>query len=167
MTPKAGKNCIIGCYTIICEDVLIGDNVRIGDFVKLMPGTEIGDNVRLDDYVNTSGYCHIGNNVVVKRGTMIGQATYIEDDVWFGSLVSTTRIRYPKIIVEEHEKEEWIRVKSGAMVGSRALLLAGITIGEGAVVGAGSVVTRDCEPYGIYIGHPAKLRRYRDVRGKG
>ena len=94
---------------------------------------------------------------------MIGQAVRTEDDIWIGSHVTTTRIKYPKVIGEEEEREEWILLKKGCMIGSASILLAGTTIGEGAVVAAGATVTRDCEPYGIYIGSPAKLIRHRKV----
>jgi acetyltransferase-like isoleucine patch superfamily enzyme len=133
------------------------------DYVKLMPDTKIGNNCKLDDYVNTSGYVEIGNNVRVKRCTMIGQAVRTEDDVWIGSHVTTTRIKYPKAISEEEEKEEWIVLKKGCVIGSAVLVLAGTTVGERAVIAAGATVTRDAEPYGIYIGSPARLVRYRKV----
>ena len=176
---KIGSNFQCGHFVIVEEDVEIGDNVCLGNFVRIMPGTRIGNDVvimdyvklmpgtiignccRLDDYVNTSGYVEIGNNVRIKRCSMIGQAVRIEDDVWIGSHVTTTRIKYPKVIKEEKEKEEWIILKRGCMIGSHALVLAGTTVGDGAVVAAGAIVTKDCEPYGVYIGCPAKLVRYR------
>jgi len=176
---KAGKNFRCGRFVMIEEDVEFGDNVQIGNFVRIMPGTRIGNDVfimdyvklmpkthvgnncKLDDYVNTSGYVEIGNNVRIKRCSMIGQATKIEDDAWIGSHITTTRIKYPKVIGEEQEAEEWIHLKKGCMIGSASLILAGTTVGEGAVVAAGAIVSRDCEPYGIYIGCPAKLVRSR------
>ena len=171
---KHGKNFSVGRFCIIKDDVVVGDNVTIGDFVKIMPGTKIGNDTlimdyvklmpdtiigngcKLDDYVNTSGYVRIGNNVRIKRCSMIGQAVDIDDGAWVGSGVTTTRLKNP---IDPDCKEEWIYIKKGAMVGSKCLLLAGITIGEGAVVGAGAIVSRDCEPNGVYIGIPAKLVR--------
>ena len=169
---KYGKNFKIGKYCIIKDDVVIGDNVTIGDYVKIMPGTRIGNGTlimdyvklmantiigndcKLDDYVNTSGYVNIGNNVRIKRCSMIGQAVEIEDGAWIGSGVTTTRLKDP---LDKNCKEEWVYIKKGAMVGSKALLLAGVTIGEGALVAAGAVVAKDCVPNGLYIGFPAKL----------
>jgi len=158
-----GDNVSIGDYSKIMPGVRIGDKVTIMDYVKLMPGTIIGHNCKLDDYVNTSGYCKIGNNVRIKRCTMIGQAVEIEDNVWIGSGITTTRIKYPKAISEEDEKEEWILIKKNSVIGSKALILAGTTIGEGAVIAADAIVTKDCEPYGVYIGCPAKLVRNRKL----
>lgn len=178
---KAGSNFRCGRFVIIEQDVVMGDDVTLGNYVRVMPGTRIGNNVelmdyvklmpdtkignncKLDDYVNTSGYVEIGNNVRIKRCTMIGQAVRAEDDVWIGSHVTTTRIKYPKAISEEDEKEEWIVLKKGCVIGSAALVLAGTTVGEGAVIAAGATVTRDADPYGVYIGSPAKLVRYRKV----
>jgi acetyltransferase-like isoleucine patch superfamily enzyme len=177
---KHGSNFKIGRFCHIDTDVVVGDNVSIGDYTKIMPGTRIGSNTLLmdyvklmpktvigddckfDDYVNTSGYVKIGNRVRIKRCSMIGQAVEAEDDVWIGSHVTTTRIKYPKPIGGEEMKEEWIVFKKNCMIGSKALILAGTTVGENAVVGAGSLVTRDCEPFGIYVGSPAKLIRKRD-----
>ena len=157
-----GNNITIGDYTKIMPGARIGDGTILMDYVKLMPDTKIGNDCKLDDYVNTSGYVEIGNHVRIKRCSMIGQAVKIEDDAWIGSGVSTTRIKYPKVTQEKEEHEEWIVIKRRAMIGSRALLLAGITIGEDAIVAAGALVTKDCESKGIYIGHPATLRRYKE-----
>ena len=174
---KFGKNFQVGRFVIIEDDVEFGDDVSIGnfvrilpgarignnviimDFVKFMPNTVIGNNCKIDDYVNTSGYVKIGNNVRIKRCSMIGQAVQTEDNVWIGSGISTTRIKYPRPSGDEIKKEEWVTLKSGCVIGSRALLLAGITVGEGAIVAAGATVTKDCEPYGVYIGAPARLVR--------
>jgi len=139
-----GSNVVVGDYTKIMPHTRIGDNTEIMDYVKLMPGTIIGNNCKLDDYVNTSGYVEIGNNVRIKRCSMIGQAVRIE-----------------KAIQEEKEEEEWITLKKGCMIGSASIVLAGTTVGEGAVIGAGSVVTKDCEPWGVYVGNPATFRRQR------
>lgn len=159
---KSGTKFKIGRFCIIEKNCIVGNNVELGDYVKLMPGTVIGDNCKLDDYVNTSGYVKIGNNVRIKRCSMIGQATEIEDDVWIGSCIKTTRIKYPSIISEKNQKEEWIHIKKGSMIGSDVLILAGVTIGEGAVIGAGAIISKDCEPYGVYRNEGAKLVRYRN-----
>ena len=125
------------------------------DYVKLMPGTSIGRNCKLDDYVNTSGYCVIGNNVRIKRCTMIGQAVRVEDDVQIMSHVTTVRTKTGR-----DEDEQWSVIKKWAIIGSHSVILPGVVIGEHAVVGAGAVVTKSCEPFGIYVGNPAKLLRY-------
>jgi acetyltransferase-like isoleucine patch superfamily enzyme len=163
--PKAtfGINAKIGNFCNIMGNVSIGDNVCIMDYVKLMPGTIIGNNVRLDDYVNTSGYVIIGDNVRIKRCTMIGQACKIGDNVWIGSHVTTTRLKFPKAIGNEVANEEWIKIESGAVIGSHSLILAGVTIGKHAMIGAGAIIAKDCEPYGVYIGDKAKLIRYRGL----
>jgi len=152
---KIGKNVEIGNFCRIMPGTIIGDNTLIMDYVKLMPGTVIGSNCKIDDYVTTSGYVKIGNNIRIKRCSMIGQAVEIEDDAWIGSCVKTTRIKYPKITMKGEEQEEWILIKKGAMIGSDSLILAGVTIGEGAIIGAGSIIAKDCEPYSVYRGQRA------------
>jgi len=158
---EIGDDVSVGNYVRIMPNTTIGNNVEIMDYVKLMPGTVIGNDCTLDDYVNTSGYVEIGNNVRIKRCSMIGQATRIEDDVWIGSHITTTRVKFPSAVTEEQENEEWIELKKGCLVGSHALVLAGTTVGEQAIVAAGAIVTKDCDPRGVYIGCPAKLVRYR------
>ena len=149
---KHGENFKIGRFCIIEKDCEVGDNVELMDYVKLMPGTKIGDNCKLDDYVNTSGYCEIGNNVRIKRCSMIGQATRIGDNVKIMSHITTVRMRRPTTEM----KEEWINIQSVAAIGSHSCLMAGVTIGHNAIVGMGSVVVKDCESDGIYVGNPAR-----------
>lgn len=158
---RFGKGVKLGNYTIIDANSSVGSNTVIGDFVKLCKGTKIGKSCRVDDYVTTSGYVDIGDRVTIKRCSMIGQAVRIENDSWIGSCVKTTRIKYPKILQEQNEYEEWITIKKGAMIGSGSLLLAGVTIGEGAIVAAGAIISRDCEPYSIYRSRKAELTGYR------
>lgn len=153
-----GDNIVIGDYVKIASDCILGNNVTLGDYVKLMPGTRIGDNVQLDDYCNTSGYCVLGNNIIVKRQTMIGQATTVEDDVWIGSNVTTNRLKYP-VKDKDAEKEEGVILKTGSVIGSKALILAGVTVAEGSWISTGGVVTKDTEKNQIYIGNPAKKVR--------
>jgi acetyltransferase-like isoleucine patch superfamily enzyme len=158
-----GDNVMVGNFCHIKSDTIVGNNTMIMDYVKLMPGTVIGDDCKIDDYVTTSGYVKIGNRVRIKRCSMIGQAVEIEDDVWVGSCVKTTRIKYPKVISEMKEKEEWIKICKGAMVGSGAIILAGVIIGEGAIIGAGAIIAKDCESYGIYRSSRAELVGHRKI----
>jgi len=172
-SAKIGANFTFGHFVVIAADVVIGDNVTFGDYVKiekgsiigsgvsfgdyvkLMPLSRIGNNVKFDDYCNTSGYCSIGNNVVVKRQTMIGQATTIEDNVWLGSNVTTNRLKYP-VMDRSQEKEEGVLIKTGCMIGSKALILAGVTLAEGTWISSGGVVTKDTESGFVYLGNPAR-----------
>jgi len=158
---KCGKNFKAGHFCIIAENCEVGDDVTLMDYVKLMPGTRIGNNTKLDDYVNTSGYCVIGNNVRIKRCSMIGQACLIEDDVQIMSHITTIRMKKPQD--GKDAKEEWVTIKKGAVIGSHSCILSGITIGEGAMIGAGAVVTKNCEPGGVYVGNPAHLIVYHRI----
>ena len=163
VSPRAviGSGVTIGNFCTIMNGVIIGNNTHIMDYVKLMPGTVIGCNCKLDDYVNTSGYTHIGNNVRIKRCTMIGQACRIDNNVWIGSHVTTTRMKYPKAVSGEISEEEWVHIKEHAVIGSHALILAGVTVGMYALVGAGAIISRDCEPFSVYANQRAHLVRIR------
>lgn len=160
ISPDAviGEGCSFGDFVKIASNCRIGNRVVLGDYVKLMPGTVIGDDVNLDDYCNTSGYCYIGNGVVVKRQTMIGQATRIEDNVWVGSNVTTNRLKYP-VMERKDENEEGVLVQSGCVIGSKALLLAGVTMARGSWLASGGVLTSNTEPGMIYVGSPARKLR--------
>jgi len=149
---KIGENVTIGDFTKIEHNVIIDDNCVIGDFVKLKSGTRIGHSTMIDDYVNTSGYCVIGNHVVIKRQTMIGQGCEIQDYVQIASGVTTTRLKHVDDVIEHH-----VIFEEGCKVGSRAVVLAGVRIGRGAEIGAGSIVTKDCEPNRLYVGAPARM----------
>jgi len=149
-----GDNVTIGDYCKVMHGARIGNNVVIMDYVKLMPGTVIGHNCKLDDYVNTSGYCRIGNNVRIKRMSVIAQGCVIEDDVQIMVDVSTIRIKRPG------EEERPVVFGRGCFIGTKACIHAGVRIGHHAIIGAGANVLKDCEPYGIYVGNPAKFIRY-------
>ena len=153
-----GDNVSFGDYVKIRKGSVIGNDVRFGDYVKLMPDSRIGNNVQFDDYCNTSGYCKIGNNVVIKRQTMIGQATTIEDNVWLGSNITTNRLKYPAMD-RSQEKEEGVLIKTGCMIGSKALILAGVTLAKETWISSGGVVTKDTESGYVYLGNPARKIR--------
>jgi len=120
-----------------------------------MKGTVIGDDTVLQDYVNTSGPCKIGNNVIIKRQTMIGKSTIIKDNVLIGSGVTTTRVKH---MGDSDTEELPVIIGPDCKIGSRTIILAGIVIGPGVEIGAGSLVTKDCIEPGIYIGSPAKKK---------
>lgn len=148
----------VGRLTIIDDNVMVGDNCIIGDFVKLSSGTIVGNGCILDDYVNTSGPGVIGNNVLIKRCSMIGQAFVIEDNTKIGPNVTIVRLKSIG-----GKKTYPVHIGQGVEIGAKSLIFPGVTIGEKAIIGAGSIVTRDCESYSIYYGSPAKLIRRRDV----
>jgi acetyltransferase-like isoleucine patch superfamily enzyme len=149
-------------YCRISPDVKMGQNVTVYGFVNLY-GCSIGDNSRIGAFVEIQKNAQIGNNVKVSSHTFICEGVTIEDDVFVGHNVSFINDKYPRATSNDGQPQceaDWqvvpTRVKRGASIGTSTTILCGVTIGENAIVGAGSVVTRDV-PDGItVVGNPAR-----------
>jgi acetyltransferase-like isoleucine patch superfamily enzyme len=145
----------------ITPDVQMGSNVRIYAFVNLY-GCEIGDDSRIGTFVEIQKGVQIGKRVKVSSHTFICEGVTIEDNVFIGHGVMFTNDKFPRATTEEGEAQnesDWkvipTLVKKGASIGSNATILCGVTIGEGAIVGAGSVVTKDVPAWTVVAGVPA------------
>ena len=149
------------------RNVTLGRNVKIFDFVNLYD-CEIGDNSKIGTFVEMQKGVKIGCNVKVSTHTFICEGVTIEDDVFIGHNVSFINDRYPRATTNGRLQtdEDWecitTLVKRGASIGTSATILCGVTIGENAIVGAGSVVTKDVPPNTIVTGVPARARRQLD-----
>jgi len=143
-------------YSVI-KDIEIGKNVRIYDQVNLYK-CKIGDNAKIDAFVYIEEGVKIGKNVKIRPFTFIPEGVEIEDDVFIGPGVIFTNDKYPRV------RGQWrlqkTIVKRGASIGAGAIILPGVTIGEYAIIAAGSVVTKDVPPYAIVAGNPAKIIGY-------
>ena len=149
----------------IAPNVKVGDNVKIFDFVNLY-GCEIGDGSKIGTFVEIQKNSKIGKNVKVSTHTFICEGVTIEDNVFIGHNVSFINDRFPRSTNPDgttQTEADWTvvatLVKKGASIGTSATILCGVTIGENAIVGAGSVVTRDVPPNTIVAGNPAKILR--------
>ena len=149
----------------IAPDVRLGKNVRLHGFVNLY-GCEIGDDVKIGPFVEIQKGVKIGNRCKISSHTFICEGVTLEDEVFVGHNVTFTNDRYPRATngggqLQTEADWECIRtlVKRGASIGSGATLLCGITIGENAMVGAGSVVTKDVPACTIVAGNPARFRK--------
>lgn len=153
-----GKEVNLGCYVIIEEDVIVGDNVKIGHRTTLKKGTRIGDNTIVDDHCITTGACYIGNNVNVRTGAIISRATIIEDYCFIGPGVITNHTKNVTHGRENQVEEENLLtyISFATIIGSQASILAGTKIGPQSIIGGGSVVVKDVEGYGIFVGTPCK-----------
>ena len=145
----------------ISPDVKLGANVRIYSFTNLY-GCEIGDDVKIGTFVEIQKGSKIGSRCKISSHTFICEGVTLEDDVFIGHNVVFTNDRYPRATAggQLQTEADWIclptLVKRGAAIGSGAVLLCGITIGENALVGAGSVVTKDVAPGAVVAGNPAR-----------
>ena len=154
-----------GDFARIAPDVKLGQSVKIYAFANLY-GCEIGDECKIGTFVEIQKGVKIGHRVKISSHTFICEGVTIEDAVLIGHGVSFINDKYPRATTESGELQteaDWecipTLVKRGASIGSNATILCGVTIGENAIVGAGSVVTHDVPPGAIVAGNPARLLR--------
>jgi len=147
----------------IAPDVKLGKNVRIFGFTNLY-GCEIGDDVKIGTFVEIQKGARIGNRCKISSHTFICEGVEMEDEVFVGHNVTFTNDLFPRATNGNGALQtdaDWkcvpTRVKRGASIGSGATLLCGITVGENALVGAGSVVTKDVPAYTVVAGNPARV----------
>jgi acetyltransferase-like isoleucine patch superfamily enzyme len=152
---------VIEEYVRIAPDVRLGRDVQIFAFANLY-GCEIGDESKIGTFVEIQKGAKIGRRVKISSHTFICEGVEIEDFVFIGHGVTFINDKYPHataITGELQTEADWecvpTLVKQGASIGSNATILCGVTIGEGAIVGAGSVVTHDVPPGAVVAGNPA------------
>jgi UDP-2-acetamido-3-amino-2,3-dideoxy-glucuronate N-acetyltransferase len=156
----------------IAPDVKLGKEVKIYDFVNLY-GCEIGDETKISTFVEIQKGSKIGRNCKISSHTFICEGVTIEDRVFVGHNVTFINDIFPRATDQDGKlqtEKDWVCiptfVKQGASIGSSATILCGITIGENAMVGAGSVVTKDVPPNTIVAGNPARiLQRISEKKG--
>lgn len=156
-------------YQSISEDVKLGKNVKLSKFINLY-GCAVGDNTKIGAFVEIQKNATIGKNCKISSHSFICEGVNIEDGCFIGHNVSFINDKYPrathkgKLQSENDWKVVRTQVKKGVSIGTSVTVLCGITIGENAIVGAGSVVTKDVPKNAIVAGNPAKLMR--KIRGE-
>jgi UDP-2-acetamido-3-amino-2,3-dideoxy-glucuronate N-acetyltransferase len=155
-----------GDFIRVAPDVKLGRDVKIYAFANLY-GCEIGDESKIGTFVEIQKGAKIGRRVKVSSHTFICEGVTIEDEAFIGHGVTFTNDRYPRSTTDSGELQsdkDWrcipTLVKCRASIGSNATILCGVTIGERAIVGAGSVVTHDVPAGAIVAGNPAQVLRY-------
>lgn len=156
---------VSGRYQKIASDVKLGENIKLADFINLY-GCEIGDNSKIGPFVEIQKNVRVGKNCKIQSHTFICEGVTIEDDVFIGHNVCFINDTYPRATNKSGElqteadwKVESTLVKKGASIGSGSTILSKVTISEEALVGAGSVVTKDVPARTIVAGNPAKVIR--------
>ena len=152
-----------GDFVRVAPDVKLGQDVRIYAFVNLY-GCEIGDGSKIGTFVEIQKGAKIGRRVKISSHTFICEGVTIEDEVFIGHGVMFINDKYPRATTADGELQteaDWVcvptLVKRGASIGSNATVLCGVTIGERAMVGAGSVVAHDVPDDAVVAGVPARI----------
>ena len=153
-------------YLSIAPDVKLGRGVRLSRFINLY-GCEIGDETKIGAFVEIQKNATIGRRCKISSHSFICEGVTIEDNVFIGHGVAFINDSYPRattaiggLQTEADWRVEKTLVEKGASIGSGSTILSDVTIGENAIVGAGSVVTRDVPPNSIVYGNPARVHRY-------
>ena len=141
---------------VIDEPCTIGSGSKIWHFSHIMTDSVLGDNCNLGQNVVVSSKVILGNNVKVQNNVSIYTGVICEDDVFLGPSMVFTNIINPRSAVVRRDKYVSTLIKRGASIGANATVICGNTIGEFALIGAGSVITRDIAPYSLVVGNPAK-----------
>jgi len=152
-------------FVSIGANVKLGKNVKFSKFINVY-GCEIGDETKIGAFVEIQKNATVGSNCKISSHTFICEGVTVEDNVFIGHSVTFINDSYPRattdggqLQTEADWKVEKTLVKKGASVGSGSTILANVTIGENAIVGAGSVVTKDVPANVIVAGNPAKILR--------
>ena len=149
----------------IASSVILGENVSLQDFINLY-GCRIGDNTKIGPFVEIQKNVSVGRNCKIQSHSFICEGVSIADEVFVGHGVMFINDRYPRAATDEgglQTEADWevvpTVIKRGASIGSNTTILCGVTVGEAAIVGAGSVVTKDVPPHTIVAGNPARVIR--------
>jgi len=150
----------------ITPEVRFGENVKLARFINLY-GCTIGDNTKIGAFVEIQKNATVGKNCKISSHSFICEGVTVEDNVFIGHGVMFINDSYPRATSENGDlqteadwKVEKTVVCKGASIGSGATILANVKVGENALVGAGSVVTKDVPPNAVVAGNPARLLRY-------
>src|SRR5580658_4830675 len=152
-------------YVCIAPDVTLGQNVKLAKFINLY-GCEVGDNTKIGAFVEIQKNAKIGRNCKISSHTFVCEGVTIEDNVFIGHGVMFINDMYPRATAPDgglQTEKDWnvepTLIQRGASIGSGATILARVIVGENAIVGAGSVVTRSIPANSIVAGNPARVLR--------
>jgi acetyltransferase-like isoleucine patch superfamily enzyme len=153
-------------HLCIAPDVKLGEGVKLSSFINLY-GCRVGDNTKIGAFVEVQKNASIGKNCKISSHTFVCEGVTIEDNVFVGHGVMFINDSYPRATTPDGElqtERDWTveptLVRTGASIGSGATVLGNVTIGEHALVGAGSVVTRDVPAFAVVAGNPARVLRF-------
>jgi len=158
---KIGRNCIIRSGTVIYEDASIGNWVETGHNVLIRESSLIGEKTRIGTSTQLDGTVKIGRNVSIQSNVYLPHLTVIEDNAFLAPCVVITNDPYPP-----SQRRIGITVEKDAVIGANAIIVARVKIGEGSVVSAGAIVTKDVPPRKVVMGAPARVYATREEYDK-
>lgn len=136
----------------------IGDNTKVWQYSVILAGAKIGENCNINAHCFIENDVIVGNNVTVKCGVYLWDGLRVEDDVFIGPNATFTNDKHPRSKVYPENGFPQTIIRCGASIGAGAIIMPGLTIGERAVVGAGSLVTKNIPPGQVWYGVPASYR---------
>ena len=142
------------------EDAEVGEGTKIWHFVHVRKGAKIGKNCNIGKGVYIDTNVEVGDNCKIQNFACIYHGVELSNDVFIGPHVCFTNDIFPRAFLWDEERLTKTRVQEGASIGANATIVAGITIGKYAMIGAGAVVTKDVPDYGFVYGNPARLRGF-------
>ena len=156
---KIDATVFVHAHALIDEGAKIGSRTRVWAFAHVVKGAVVGENCDICDHTFVEGKVRLGNRVTLKCGVFLWDGIEVEDDVFIGPaavFVNDLRPRSRNV----HSEYTATLLREGCSIGANATVLAGLTIGRFAMVGAGAVVTRDVADFALVVGNPARFRRW-------
>ena len=142
------------CY--VDNNVNIGDDTKIWHFSHILSGSNIGINCSFGQNCVVGPKVNIGNGVKVQNNISIYEGVEVEDDVFLGPSMVFTNVTNPRAFIIRREEFKKTLLKKGCSIGANATIVCGVTIGEYALIGSGTVVNKDIKPYALMVGVPAR-----------
>jgi UDP-2-acetamido-3-amino-2,3-dideoxy-glucuronate N-acetyltransferase len=138
------------------DNVNIGDNTKIWHFSHILSGSTIGENCSFGQNCVVGPKVNIGNGVKVQNNISIYEGVVVEDDVFLGPSMVFTNVTNPRAFIIRREEFKKTLLKKGCSIGANATIVCGVTIGEYALIGSGTVVNKDVKPFALMVGVPAR-----------
>jgi UDP-2-acetamido-3-amino-2,3-dideoxy-glucuronate N-acetyltransferase len=143
---------------IVDEGASIGKRTKIWHFCHIMPGAVIGADCTVGQNVFVDGGVRIGNGVKIQNNVSVYKGVFIEDDVFLGPSVVFTNVINPRSFIERKAEFRQTLIRRGATIGANTTIVCGLEVGEYAMIGAGSVITKNVPSFSLYYGNPARQK---------